>query len=164
MDYFKKNKYTVLVIVVLALLNIASISFILFSPIRHEFSVHKEPVDKFIERELHFSDVQKEQYAELRKHMFQHGDSMMALQAATMDELFRFIQRDTVKPEDVRQKALLLGSFETDRSIGLVEHFHALRALCNPEQQQKFDLIIIDVLNHIRDERKLPKPPNEHLK
>jgi periplasmic protein CpxP/Spy len=161
MDYFKKNKIAVVTIVVLVILNLLSIAFIIWMPMRRNNFMRRDPVNQFLEQELRFSDLQKQQYAQLRSQMFQHGDSMMTVQSATLDEMFSSIRSDTLNREKIRQCAQKLGAIEVDRSIQLAEHFYALRSICNQSQKQKYDSIMVEVSRHIRDERNLPPPPHK---
>lgn len=161
MEYFKKDKLAVVLIVVLVVLNILSIAFILFSPLGPGFMKGREHVQGFVEDELNLSHLQKKQYAELREQHFARGDSMAVIQTAAMEALFTLMKIETVDTEAVRRNAEILGSIETTRSIGLFEHFRAIRVLCTPEQQKKFDTIVFEVMNKVRDPHGLPKPRNK---
>ena len=161
MENFTKNKLAVALIIVLALLNFLSVSFILFSPMGSGFMKGRDQVQSFIEDELKFSDVQKKQYDELREQHFARGDSMAVIQATALNALFTLMKSETVDTNAVRRNAEILGSIETARSIGLFEHFRAVRSLCTPDQQKKFDAVIFEVLNRVRDPHGPPKPRNK---
>ena len=75
-----------------------------------------------------------------------------------MDSLFAMLRADTVDGATLKRQVEVLGDIETQRNIGLFEHFRALRAICSPEQQQKFDVVIGKVLLMIRDPRRGPPP------
>lgn len=161
MENFTKNKLAVALIVVLALLNFLSVSFILFSPMGPGFMKGRDQVQGFIEDELKFSDVQKKQYDELREQHFARGDSMAVIQATALNALFTLMKSETVDTNAVRRNAEILGGIETARSMGLFEHFRAVRSLCPPDQQKKFDAVIFEVLNRVRDPHGPPKPRNK---
>jgi periplasmic protein CpxP/Spy len=158
MEYFKQNTLAVALIIALTLLNILSISFILLSPLGSGLMGGREHVQSFIENELKLSDLQKKEYDELRLQHFSSGDSMAVIQTAAFETMFALLKSETVDTVAVLHSAGILGSIETTRSIGLFKHFRAIRALCTPEQQKKFDTIIHELTNKLRDRQGPPKP------
>ena len=157
-DYFKKYKTALVVIAVLVVLNLVTMAFILFSPMGPGFFKGGERIQRTIEDELHFTELQKQEFADLRKQHFARGDTMMALHMRTMDSLFAMLKADTVDRATVERQAGVLGNIEAHRNVGLFEHFRAVRAICTPEQQRKFDGVIGKVLVMIRDPRGGPPP------
>lgn len=161
MDYLKKYRFAVALAVVLAVINIVTISFILLSPIGAGFFPGRDRIRNTIEDELQLTELQKQHYVELRAQHFPSGDSLAAIQFSTMDSLFAMLKADTVNRESVQRQTEILGSIETSRYVGLFDHFRAIRALCTPEQQVKFDTVIVKVLQVIRDPRGMPKPKDK---
>jgi periplasmic protein CpxP/Spy len=157
-DYYKKYRFALVVIAVLVVLNIITISFILFSPMGHEFLLGREHIQSTIEDELQFTDLQKKQFAELRREHFARGDSMAAIEFRTMDSLFAMLKQPSVNADGARHLTEHLGELGATRHAGLFEHFRAVRALCTTEQKAKFDTVIVKVMEMLRDPRGLPKP------
>jgi periplasmic protein CpxP/Spy len=150
-DYYKKYRFALAVIIVLVVLNLVTIAFILFSPIGPGFLMGREQIQSTIEDELQLTDAQKQQYAGLRARHFARGDSMFALQFRAMDSLFAMVGAISVDSASLRRQTEVLGTIETGRTIGLFQHFRDLRTICTPEQQKKFDQVIGKVLVMIRD-------------
>jgi Spy/CpxP family protein refolding chaperone len=157
-DYYKRYRLALTVIVVLVVINLVTVGFVLLSPIGPGFLMGRERIQSTIEDELQLTDAQKRQYAALRARHFARGDSVFALQFRAMDSLFAMLGAGTVDSASVRHQAEILGSIETDRNIGLFQHFRDLRALCNADQQKKLDEVIGKVLVMIREPHGLPGP------
>jgi periplasmic protein CpxP/Spy len=157
-DYFKKYRFALVVIAVLVILNVITISFILFSPMGHELFPGREHIQSTIEDELQFTHLQKKQFAELRAQHFARGDSMAAIEFRAMDSLFAMLRQHSVNGDSVHLLTEKLGGLAASRQAGLFYHFRAVRALCTPEQQTKFDTVIVKVMEMIRDPRGFPKP------
>jgi periplasmic protein CpxP/Spy len=159
-DYYKKYRLALIVIAVLVILNVVTMSFILLSPIGRGLFDGREHIQSTLEDELHFTDLQKKQFADLRAQHFAHGDSMAAIEFRTMDSLFAMLRQQSVNGNDVRHFTETLGGIATTRHAGLFEHFREVRAICTPEQQVRFDTVIVKVLQMIRDPRgPRPKDP-----
>jgi periplasmic protein CpxP/Spy len=157
-DYDKRYRFALVVIAVLVLLNIITIAFILTSPIGRDLFKGRERIQSTLEDELQLTDAQKRQYALLRARHFARGDSMAAIEFRTMDSLMAMMRAPVVKDEEVRRLTLRLGELATDRNDGLFSHFRAVRAICTPEQQIRFDTVIVKVMQMILDPRRPPNP------
>jgi periplasmic protein CpxP/Spy len=157
-DYYKKYRFALVVIAVLVILNIITISFILFSPMGREFLLGREHIQSTIEDELQFTDMQKKQFAELRAQHFARGDSMAAIEFRSMDSLFAMLRQPSIDSDSVRHLTGKLGELAATRQAGLFDHFRAVRALCTPEQKARFDTVIVKVMEMIRDPHGFQKP------
>lgn len=153
MDYIKRNRLLLSIIGVLVILNLATVSFILFGPRPPGPPPGGQPPESFIGHQLGLSLEQTNRYAELREEFFRRGRGEAEAQADAREALFALLRNQDVSDDEVRQRASAIGNIETERSIELYKHFRALRALCTPEQQHKFDTIISDIL------MKIGRPP-----
>ena len=165
MDYIQKNKLLMIIVVVLVILNIVSVSYILFSPppFPGAHDKQKDPIARFLDEELGFSKEQKMQYQKLREEHFIRSDSLMNVHAKVLRDFFDLLKKDSTNQEEVRLKAAVIGKWEVDRSFETYNHFRAIRALCTPEQRRTFDAMITDVLQQPREPRGGPpdKPRGE---
>ncbi|MGA9364495.1 MAG: hypothetical protein WBW16_09020 [Bacteroidota bacterium] len=159
MDYIKRNKLLLSIIGVLVILNLATVSFILFAPKPLGPPPGGEPPERFMEHELGFSPEQRNRYAELREEFFRKGRLQAEAQAKAREALFDLMRNQNVSEGEIRQRASVIGNVETERSIDLYQHFRAVRAICTPEQQRKFDTIIGDILMKVGRPPGPPGPP-----
>jgi Spy/CpxP family protein refolding chaperone len=156
MDYLKKNRLLILIIAVLLLVNVGTISFILFfrgEGDRFPGKKGRGAVVAFIEKELHLSDAQKEQFARLREEHFGKTETLMREQHEARKAMLGLLREDTVDVNEMHRMAAVMGQKETELAVSTFEHFRALRSLCSPDQQREFDAIIQDVLKMTRPSR-----------
>jgi protein CpxP len=159
MDYLKKNRVLILVIAVLLLVNVGTISFMFFFRGNGDESRGQRgrfAVDPYIENELHLSNIQQQQFADLRKEHFSKAEALIRGKHELRKAMLGLLKDSTVNEDRVQRTAAAIGTKETELAVATFEHFRSLRSLCSPEQQQKFDTIIQDVL-------KMTKPPRGEI-
>jgi periplasmic protein CpxP/Spy len=157
-DYYKKYRFALVVIAVLGILNLVTIIFILRSPIGHDLFGGRERIQSTLEDELHFTETQKKQFADLRTKHFARGDSMAAIEFRTLDSLMSLLRQPAFDTLRVRHLTGVLGQLAAQRHAGLFEHFREVRALCTPDQQARFDTVIVKVTQLLLDPLGPPKP------
>ncbi len=156
MDYLKKNRVLILVIAILLLVNVGTISFILFFRGDGDGFPAKRgrfAVDPFIEEELHLSETQQQQFATLRKEHFSKAEALIREKHELRKAMLGLLREDTVNEDQMHRMAAAIGMKESELAVATFEHFRSLRSLCSPDQQQKFDTIIQDVLKMTRPSR-----------
>jgi periplasmic protein CpxP/Spy len=163
-DFLSKNRILIALVIFLVILNIACLSFVLFSPFRGGMPPPggergNDPIQGFIERELNLTDQQRMEHRTVREQFFRHGDELRLERTGAMKELFELIRKDSVSEEEVRRVTSKTGEVETLRSRALYNHFRRIRQLCTPEQRKKFDAIITDVMKQVEPPMGEPGPP-----
>jgi protein CpxP len=153
MDYLKKNRVLIVLVIVMTVLNVVTLSFILFFPMRPSLrldKINRDPGRDFVERELGFSEEQKKHHEDLRKEFFKKSEGIMQARTEATRALFDLIKKDSVSEQELHARAEVLGQLEIDHSIATLEHFRDIRALCTPEQREKFDSVVTDLLLFLR--------------
>ena len=154
MDYINKNKFLVVVVILLVILNVVSISFNLFfkeprTGIPHE-KEKRDPLQNFIDRDLQFSEEQNKKYAELRDKHFQIEENITSLRTDAMKSLFELFKKDNISEEEIIAKASAVGATDTKRSIETIKYFIAIRDICNPVQREKLYSIVFEALERVK--------------
>jgi Spy/CpxP family protein refolding chaperone len=116
-------------------------------------------VFEFINNELNLDAAQQSTYKTLREE-HQAGirpvhDSMRKAK----DRLFDLLQQENVAEATMLEYGKRIGELEQQRDVITFKHFQKLRAICNKEQQKKFDNIIQDVLRRMGGPKRQPGPP-----
>jgi Spy/CpxP family protein refolding chaperone len=106
---------------------------------------HQETMH-FLHRELKLTAVQLEKLDEIRKGFFdatrRHLDEIHDLrQAMTQAAL-----EENPNLDQIRQWSNRLGEIQAAMEFYRFKHFAEVRAICNPEQRIKLDLLLKDVL------------------
>jgi len=134
-----------ILVIILAVLNVIAISTIWFrmpkSGPRHQ------PPFVMLEKGLQMTDEQRDDYKELRKAHRQMMEETRHKAAEIRRQLHHFAnpQSDSI----VRLLTDSLGRLHGNMERNTYEHFYKVRQMCTPEQQEKFDLIIPEILKRI---------------
>lgn len=123
------------------------------------------PVFEFITKELSLNQQQQDAYKILRD---KHRAAQLVLQDSirkSKDVFFELMKLPDVS-DSILQKASSKGTaFQQQLDILTFKHFQKVRALCNAEQQIKFDNVIQDALRKMAVARPHgpggPPPPGE---
>lgn len=141
------NKYRMLWVAIglLLVLNIGLLAWFTF------FSQNKpqQPKRLFLEKELKFDEKQSEAYKALRQ---EHAQQMRALREdvkSMKTEFYEELSQSNISDDSLRAKAVAIESKMVDADVLTFRHFQKVRQLCTPQQQQRFDEVIIDLIRSI---------------
>jgi periplasmic protein CpxP/Spy len=121
--------------------------------------VIKGQVFEFVTKELQLDSVQQETYKILR-HEHQKGQRPLqdSIRKAK-DNFFTLLQQPSASDTQINLLSHKVAAAEQQLEVFTFKHFQKLRAICNTEQQKKFDSIIKDVLRRMAPGRRPPGPP-----
>jgi protein CpxP len=148
------KKILTALVALLLLANIVAISLYWFGK-NGEQEPPKGGPAKFIIKELSLNDAQQQQFMALvNEHQQQVREVREELKMAK-DHFFSLLSQPELS-DSAKQAAAKEVSVYTEKiDLITLDHFEKVRALCNPEQQQKFDQIIKRVTQMMA----LPHPP-----
>ncbi|MBU6341690.1 MAG: periplasmic heavy metal sensor [Bacteroidetes bacterium] len=109
---------------------------------------------RYLEETLKLDADQKEAYRKIREAHQQKNAEFMRAQSDRHQRLFQLLAAPAL--DSVRMMAVADSIAMAQKSMELYtfEHFRALRAICRPEQQSKFDQIIVEATKRMG-----PPPP-----
>ena len=149
MDILAKQKLTNILIVILVVINIASLSFIWFRELNHHqlppppISPDQEKVNSFLDRELDLNADQEKKFNENRKEHFEvtrkFEDRITGFKKEILSESFNLnpnIQKITALTDSI-------GSAQKSYEMFLSQHFQKLAAICTPDQREKLKDIFL---------------------
>ncbi len=116
-------------------------------------------VFEFVTNELKLDSTQQEAYKKLRD---EHQAGQKPLQDSirnAKDAFFALLQQGNVPDSMMQAYSKKAGEAEQQLDVLTFKHFQKLRALCNAEQQKKFDTIIQDVLRRMAPPKHQGPPP-----
>ena len=115
-------------------------------------------VFEFVARELKLDSAQQETYKKFRgEHRLRvrpYQDSI----GKAKDSFFALLKNENITDSMVEASSKKIGSLEQQKDIITFRHFQKLRAICNKEQQIKFDSIIQETM-HMMAPPKHQGPP-----
>jgi len=155
MDWFKKQKLSNWIIGILVVINTVTLVTLwvmrfdgprAVAPPPEEGPGREQMVMRLLNDELGLSDQQLEALQGMRRRHFKGfreiGRESMALRRRIMDEMFSATP-DTAK---VREIAESIGRYHASREIQNAQHFQHLWTICTPEQRQKFQSLVHEIL------------------
>jgi Spy/CpxP family protein refolding chaperone len=158
MNYFANIRFYKWLIVILLILNIATLSFTIFSHLPHrpfrELPVNN-PVDKeemhkrneiFLQRELNLDDEQMNLFRQSRKQHFSAQKELMKKNRMIREELSEAIFQTQFNQNKTDSLITLLGKITIAIETLNAQHFIELRSFCRPDQQQKFGKVFREII------------------
>ena len=159
MNTNNKSRWLGAIIILLLLINAATIIFLLIGKNKHHLPPPNGGAFGFLVKELALDANQKNQYQKLRD---QHRNSVEGLRTQlknTKDSLFDLLKKSNVTDVNVHQKLDFIASLNSKIDEITFSHFKQVRAICNPQQQLKFDEVIAQAM-----QIQAPKQqPSHHL-
>jgi len=163
-----KIKSLYILVGVLLLVNVATLGFIWYT----SFKLRAEPPlnpprpenkSSFLAEELGFSGEQSQKFDSLRNYHHQSVETIMEQTRKLKDELFNCIKTGG----DAKAKEIATKLSENNKAIEMLtyEHFKEVRKICNDQQKEKFDKILIELVRGIEIQKAPPNgpPPREKL-
>lgn len=157
MNVFTKQRLSVSIIALLVVLNVTSLGTIWFLQSRQSPPANPKgpgPVKNFLEQELALTQEQAQQFETLRQQHFQESqainETLHPVKEAIMQEVF------AASPDSAKVKTLAteLGAKQAELEELRFQHFLALKAVCQPEQLEKFQALFHEFFPP-------PNPPGE---
>ena len=164
MEKIKNNSWLYLVAGIIITANIVTLAMLWIHRGGHEEKNDNPRGPKLFEylsSELSLSKQQQEAYRDLRN---EHREGSRQLQDSirhAKDELFDLLKQNNLQEEAIMQQSNKAASLGAKLDTLTFHHFQKLRALCNPDQQKKFDGVIRDALQMMGPQRHGP-PPGQH--
>lgn len=159
MDFFTKNKMLFWCVVVLVLLNVATLgSFWLKKPpLPPAGSGQGADGQRIMEERLGLSDEQATEFKRLREEHFMRTrplqEKMHRIRLHLLDEIFAPEPDETLIEELFTE----LGEKQTEFERNLYTHFQEMKDVCTPEQMHELRIMLRGLI-----ERTRPRDPQQH--
>lgn len=162
MKSITNNRWLSVLILLLLTANIITLAFLWVNK-RADAAYFNEPpppppqqggqVFEFLTHELKLDSAQQEAYKKLRD---EHRSQVRPFQDSigkAKDSFFDLLKQENVSDSMVEAYSKKIGNLEQQRDVFTFRHFQKLRAICNKEQQIKFDSIIQQALKQMAPAR-----------
>jgi periplasmic protein CpxP/Spy len=148
MSYSTKNKILIGVLLLLVLANIATITVFWLGKGRPPLSPKGSPTD-YLVKELGFDAKQKEAFLGLVQAHRTQAESLRQQVKTAKDNFFKLLQQPGITDSGKMAAAKNISQASEQLDLITFDHFKKVRALCNADQQKKFDSIIQDVMHMV---------------
>lgn len=143
-----KQRILIIAVVVLIIMNIATLSFLWFSKPneRHHRRMRKEPdVERYLIHKLDLSKEQAKVFKTARKKHFEKTQSVLRSLHSDRQRLTQMLSDIDTTNRDGLLNEISVKRMEVEK-LNFI-HLQTLRAVCTDEQKQKFDSIIFKVID-----------------
>lgn len=148
MNYFARNKWAAIIILLLVALNIATVtSFFLLRSRPPGRGANQSGAMEFLVKELGFDSMQKQKLMVFKQDHRSKMEEVRRKNKEVKEALFDLL-KNTDTPDSVIEKAANASViYDVQAEIITFKHFQQIRSLCNEEQKKKFDAVIQQVLH-----------------
>ena len=153
----ESTKFYKTVIFILLLINIGTLSFLWINRPPHDGPPPRGgDVTEFLSHELKFNDEQQQQLRNLVDVNRKEMDALRNANRELHDNYFGMLAAADVDTSRVSVMADSITALQNKIELMTFYHFRKVRAICNKEQQKKYDTIINDALRMMA-----PRPPQK---
>ena len=153
------SKFFKIVILILLLINMATLTFIWSTSQRQQnFQSRPPDVGEFLTKKLELNEAQQKQFEELKHAHHEKVEVLRENNKKLHNDFFDLLKQPSVDSTTLRIAADAI--MDNQRAIEMVTfyHFKEVRAICTPAQQKKFDEVISEALRMMSP--RPPGPPN----
>ena len=157
-----RNKILSGLVILLLIANVATIVFF-WTGMRKSQSPPPQRTAEYVIKELSLNDSQQKQYETMITQHRKQTKQIREQIRDSKDSLFDLLSNPNINDSSKHYMAAKISSLNQQLELLTFEHFKLVRKICNPDQQQKFDKIIKDVLRMMAapapHENRPPGPP-----
>jgi len=139
-----KIKFLYFIIIALLLTNAATLAFMFMHKPKHEGNPRE--VSRWLTEQLKLNAVQQEQYKVLQEEHRKNMENIHQQDRNLHDRYFQLLNGEAVDSVLVNQLADSIAINRKQTELTTFYDFKKIRAICNAEQQKKFDEIIGEAL------------------
>lgn len=150
-----KEKLLILVVIVLVVLNVSVLGYLFFSKSSFPPPPPKSP-ERFIV-ELGFDEDQRNKFEILREKQFELFDEIDKKFNNVSKEYFELIKKDSFDPAVKDSLERVIAEIQVEKAKMLFNHFKDLKNICRPDQKEKFDELIPELIRFL-------KPPPDKMR
>ena len=143
-----KQSVLVILVIVLVALNIGLITFMWYTQ-RPDRGPGGPETANFLMRELNFSKEQEQHYLELQHRLNDSIEPVRERERQIHDRFFEMMHAASPDSALVASTIDSMGHIRAQIEYFTFAHFRQVRALCNADQQTKFDNIIAETMRRM---------------
>ncbi|MEI7484418.1 MAG: periplasmic heavy metal sensor [Ignavibacteriota bacterium] len=163
MDIFSQKKLLVRIIVLLVALNLISIGIFLWKEFSRKPPLHppvqtqdndKEDLTPILKRELNLTEEQSEKMKEVRSNYPKKEKAIREILNKERDSLNAEAFKKNPDEELIKSLARRISDSEYQVELLRYEQAKELKAICTPEQREKFEDLVKEIRDYLRGKPK----------
>ena len=158
-----KSKSLVIAVVILLLTNIAMLAFILFNkaPQKKPWMGREGMMTEFLQKDIGFTKEQMTLYDTLSSQHKERMKMRFDQIRGNKENVYKELGSQAFADSAIAFAATRLSSTQQEIETNMLKHFAAVRKICTPEQQVKFDSLFYKLWNKMGDKGKDRKRKTE---
>jgi protein CpxP len=151
-----RNRNLLIIIGVLLLTNIAVLVYFLGQkkPATSHSEKDRSGVAEMLQKEVGFNDEQTAQYKQLKEKQREMIRPMFDDMRKAKDSLFRLLSYPETSDSLLNKVSDAIAQKQKALDLQTFNHFKRVRVLCTPEQQPKYDSMVLRIIS------KMGRPPH----
>jgi protein CpxP len=161
MDIFTQKKFLMRIVILLTVLNLILITAVVWKdyirkPPRQMNQNDSRDVSEILKRDLRLSEKQVEQIRNLRSVYFDKEKALSEAIRGERDSINSSMFSSNTNSELVHILARRVAENEYKMELLRFEQAEELKAICTPEQLQKFEGLILEIRDYFRNDNRPP--------
>jgi len=143
-----RKKWPLVLVAILLVTNIATLAF-MWSIREKKKPGNQSPkgrMGQFMVDQMKFTKEQEAQYWQLRDSMLNQQRPIMDSMRASKTKFFALLNQPDINDSALQAKTEEIGELQKRLDIVTFRHFQQIRTICKPEQLQKFDTVIKEIV------------------
>ena len=167
MNQLTKNRSLNIIVIILLVANIVSFGIFWWRQSSSEINNQIPPPrmskgGDYLTNELKFSAKQQNAFEALRSEHRNTVDPIRKEIEQFKNDFFGLVKNDTVSESTINNAWNNIASSEKEMDLITLNHFKAVRKICDSGQKIKFDQIIQEAIMRIHNRPQGPPPPQGH--
>jgi periplasmic protein CpxP/Spy len=163
MDIFAEKKFLVRLCILLALINVFFIGYFLWKDVLHHNEPHLFPggeyrdVSAILQKELNLSAQQVELINKLRADYFEREKKLASVIRGERDSMNTVMFNKSTDEELIKSLARSVAENEYQMELLRFDQAKELKAICTPDQLEKFQRLVIEIRDYFRPDNQPKK-------
>ncbi len=168
MSYFNRHKWWLIAIVILLIINTATLAIFWMERKGEGLLLGSHPkqanAQAFLIKELSLDSAQQAQYLLLIKAHREGSNTIKNELKDAKDAFFKLLSDSTATDAMIKQAADKASAIETQLDVLTFNHFKQVRNICTPQQKIKFNQIIENVVKMMgpNQQQRPQRPPRDN--
>ena len=149
-----KSKTLIIVIGVLLVANIVLLSYFLLNKPADKRPERKSPMTGYLKNEIGFTNEQMAQFDTVKSQHRREIKKLYDAMKSNKVKEFKKVGEDHFSDSSITSAAAYSSSKQMELEVLMLQHLKAIRSICTPVQQAKFDTGFYKVMNRPRGDDK----------
>ncbi len=159
MDVFAQRKLLIRIVIILVFLNVFSIGIFLWKDFSHkppprENREEQRDVSDVLKNQLNLSEKQVQQFKDIRSGFFDKEKALSKVIRAERDSMNEAMFNKNTSEDLIKSLAKAVADNEYQMELLRYEQSKQLKAICTPEQMEKFGELVKEIRDYFRPDNK----------